>query len=86
MRRQNVLTSRTLRKVCSLTHLQAIEAQRLAQESLEPGLGSVTQSFDGSLPRHPPSHLRAYVERRFSRTDRVADLAAAALGTRSNTS
>jgi len=85
MRRQNVLTSRTLRKVCSLTHLQAIEAQRLAQESLEPGLGSVTQSFDGTLPHHPSDELCAYVERRFSRTERVADLAAAALGPQSTT-
>jgi glycosyltransferase involved in cell wall biosynthesis len=67
--------------------LGGIEPQWLARDnSAEAIRDLVTQFLDGTLPRHPPDDLRAYVERRFSKTDRVADLAAAALGTRSNTS
>ncbi len=58
-----------------------IEPKWLARDNgVEAIRDLVLQYLDGSLPRHPPDRLRAYVERRFSLTDRVAELAAAALG------
>jgi glycosyltransferase involved in cell wall biosynthesis len=61
--------------------VSGIEPQWLARDESVNAIGELIARFlDGQLPEHPPSELRAYVERRYSRTDRVADLAAAALG------
>ena len=58
-----------------------VEPQWLARDNSADAIRELLIRFlDGSLPRHPPESLRAYVERHFSQTDRVADLAAAALG------
>jgi glycosyltransferase involved in cell wall biosynthesis len=58
-----------------------IEPQWLARDTSAQGIGDLLARFlDGRLPRHSPSALRAYVESRFARTDRVAQLATAAVG------
>jgi glycosyltransferase involved in cell wall biosynthesis len=61
--------------------VNGIEPQWLARDTSAEGIGDLVSRFlDGRLPRHSPSELRAYVEREFARTDRVAELAAAAVG------
>jgi len=58
-----------------------IEPQWLARDNSPDAIRDLLIRFlDGSLPSHRPEDVRAYAERRFSRTRRVADLAAAVLG------
>jgi hypothetical protein len=60
--------------------LIAVKGLATGSSVLAAATGAIAEVGDGSLQRHPPKDPRAYVGCLSSRTDRIANLAVAALG------